>query len=598
MEGQDSTLSKLSKWKMESEDLRRKYDYRWSRNLKLIKGVFREQEQAKSKVRDREKIFFRKIWSTIWRLTASMYYAFLKDPNTFKIEGRDTINDPFKAKILQTMVEYRRDRMANRNNLFLKFIWAFQDIFQYGWCCGKMCWVYKEGKKDEPQFILYPPEQCFPDLAAETGDEMRYIHFLNYMTMDEMESLGYENLSDAQPSAVESSIVRQTRNIFGTDPLQNPGENEYPSSGRYQDDMKDQQIKRYKVFESFWQEDGEIKYGISNDFNIWLKKPDASKYGDKIPAILGVCLTESHKMIGEGFPEPLEGPQESYNYILNMRKDNVSLAMTGHTFVSRWGGVDLQSLVNRRMGGYTMMDDVNNSVRHEQVPDVTQSSYVEAAADDAMMQEISGVTAGKVGMERAEKATVAQINFTESNAKIDLYIAMIGETFVKNFYLELARQIQMFETDENIFRIANNKLRQELGFNYAQDVYDLDFEADCIINVSLGTVGRDIEVKQTLLAMDRAIMTMQAVANLAKLGAIPKGGLKIPDVCKFFEALLPQIGHKNVNDFFINLPSPGGMQPGMGGGNPAMAGAMQPQVGNMGMPAEAEMIQQGSMGGV
>lgn len=596
MEEQDSTLAKLSKWKMESEDLRRKYDYRWAKNLKLVKGVFREPEQGKSKVRDRDKIFFRKIWSTIWRLTASMYSAFLKDPDTFKIEGRDTINDPAKAKILQSMVEYRRDKMANRNNLFLKFIWAFQDIFNYGWCAGKMCWVYREGIKDEPQFILYAPEQCFPDMAAETSDDMRYVHFLNYMTKDEMESYGYDNLDQAQSSSVESSIVRQARNIFGTDPLQNPGTNEYPSSGRYQDDMKDQQVRRYKVYESFWHEDGEMKYGISNDFRIWLKKPEVSKYGDRIPAIFGTCLTESHKLFGEGFPEPLEGPQESYNYILNMRKDNVALALTGHTFVSRWGGVDLQSLVNRRSGGYTIMDDVNNSVRHEQVPDVTQSSYMEAGADDAMMQEISGVTAGKVGMERAEKATVAQINFTESNAKIDLYIAMVGETFIKNFYLELARQIQMFETDENVYRIANNKLRQETGIPYANDIYDLDFEADCIINVGVGTVGRDMEVKQILLAMDRAIMTMQSVANLMKMGATPPEGIKIPNVAKFFETLLPKIGLKNIKEYFITIPPP---QMGMeGGGSPGMTGAMQPQIGNMGMPAEANMIQEGSLGGV
>ena len=581
---------------MESEDLRRKYDYRWSKNLKLIKGVFREGEYGKSKVRDRDKIFFRKIWATIWRLAASMYHAFLKDPNTFKIEGRDTINDPFKAKILQSMTEYRRDKMANKNNLFLKFMWAFMDIFIYGWCCGKLCWTYK-GKKDEPQFILYAPEQVFPDMVAETSDDMRYIHFLNYMTLEEMEMREYDNLDKVQPSAIESSIVRQTRHLFGIDPLQNPGEYEYPSPGRYQDDMKDKQVRRYKVYESFWWEDGEIKYGIHNDFRVWLKETKTSPYGDKIPVILGTCLTESHKIFGEGFPEPLEGPQESYNYILNMRKDNVSLAMTGHTFVSRYGGVDLQSLINRRTGGYTLMDDVG-AVKHEDVPDVTPNAYMEAAADDAMMQEISGVTAGKVGLERAEKATVAQINFTEANAKIDLYIAMVGETFVKNFYLELARQIQMFETDETIFRIANNKLRQETGVPYLFDIYDLDFDADCIINVGLGTVGRDIEVKQNLLATDRAIMTMQAVANLMKLGAVPPEGMRIPNVAKFFEALLPLIGYKNVNDFFITLPPPQMGLMGEGGGNPAMAGAMQPQIGNVGLPAEAQMIQAGSMGGV
>jgi hypothetical protein len=425
---------------------------------------------------------------------------------------------------------------------------------------------------------------------------MRYIHFLNYMTKEDMEGYNFENLDQCQPSTPQSNLLRSTRHMQTTDPLQNPGENEYPSPGRYEDDNKDKQIKRYNVYESFWKEKGIVMYGVSCDFKTWLKKPVISPYGQDFDNIvMGTCLTEAHKLFGEGFPEPLEGPQESYNYILNMRKDNVALAMTGHTFVSRFGNVDLQSLVNRRMGGYTLMDDIG-AVQHEQVPDVTQSAYVEASADDAMMQEISGVTAGKVGMENAEKATVAQINFTESNAKIDLYIAMVGETFIKDFFISLAKLIQKFENDWTVFRIANDKLRKENKSDSQEDIYDIDFEADCIINVGIGTVGRDIEIKQTLLAMDRAIMTMQAASNLAKLGVIPPEGLKIPNVAKFFETLLPKIGYRNINDYFVTIPPPQQVAPGTGG-SPAMAGATQPQMGNLSIPAEANMVQEGGFGG-
>lgn len=588
----DKKLTSLRRQKEESENLRKVYDNRWSRNLKLYKGIFREQETSFSKVRQREKIFFRKIWATVWRLVASMYYAFLKDPEAFKIEGRDTLRDPLQAQILQKMVEYRRDRMYAKDSLFIKFIWAFLSIFNYGWVCGKLCWEYKEGKTDEPKFILYPNEQVFPDLKAWTKEQMRYIHFLNYMTKEEMEERGYKNLDDIEIASPDFNQLRQTRYMQDRDPLQNPGENEYPKPGTYEEGSIDSNFQVYKVFESFWFEKGEVKFGIHNNFKVWLKEPENSPYGDTLPGIMGTCLTEMHKLFGEGFPEPLESPQESYNYILNMRKDNVAQAMAGHTFVNRYGNVDLESLINRRVAGYTLMDDVE-AVKHERVPDVTQSAYMEAAADDGMMQEMSGVTAGKVGMERAEKATVAQINFTEANAKIDLYIALVGETFMKDFYAELARQIQRFETDEMVFRIANDRLKQEIQFDYGFDVYDLGIEADVIVNVGAGSVGREIEIKQILLAMDRAIITMQAAGNLAKLGAIPPGGMKIPNVMKFFELLLPKLGHKNINDFFINLQQPQ-MQPGGGQG---AGGALQPQIGDMNMPTDMNMVQEGGQGG-
>ena len=612
----DSTLEKLRKYKEESEALRRSYDNRWAKNLKLFRGIFRDIETTFSKVRkNREKIFFRKIWSSIWRLTASMYYAFLKDPDTFKIEGRDMVDDPAKAAVLQKIVEYRRDRMYRHQNLFIKFIWGFQNIFIYGWSCGKISWQFKQDEdgnitKDEPEFILYPNDQCFPDMSVDSKDKMRFMHFLNYMTKGELEEEGFLELEDLQPDSVDSNVLRLARFQKENDPISNhsnatsyasPMGGEYPKAGTGNDeDTVEKNIQRYKIYESFWKEGDKIKFGYHQNFKTWLRKKDIdypieSPYGDKIPVIMGTCLTEPHKLLGEGFPEPLEAPQESINYILNMRKDNVALAMSGHTFVNRFGGVDLESLMNKSSSKYTLMDDTD-AVRHEQIPDVTQSAYIEANADEAMMQEMSGVTAGKEGMGKETKATVAQINYTESNAKIDLYIAIVGETFMKDFYSELARQVQRFESDIKVYQIANEHLRVQTQNPAIENLYDLDFEADCIINVGLGTVGREVELRQLMLAYDRGIMTLQATANLAKLGVMPPEGMQVPNMSKIFEMILIKQGHKNIKDFFIQLPPPQMSPEGQGG--QGMGGAIQPQVGETVMPTDMNMIQAGSMGGI
>ena len=82
---------------------------------------------------------------------------------------------------------------------------------------------------------------------------------------------------------------------------------------------QDDAYSTYKVYESFWVEDGVMKYGVHNDFDVWLVDPVDSPYGDEIPLIMGLCLTEPHELIGEPLTMPLEAPQESYNYFLNMR---------------------------------------------------------------------------------------------------------------------------------------------------------------------------------------------------------------------------------------------------------------------------------------
>jgi len=333
MAERDPFLDKVLKWKTDSENLRSLYDDRWAANTKLLNGIFTEEEAAKSRTRGRSKIFFRKIWATTWRLIASFYTTFLRDQDTFKIEGRDTQRDPHKARILHLMTEYRRDVLMREDSLFLKFIWGFQNIVNLGWTVGKLSWEFNTGK-DGPKFVLYPNEQVFPDMTAETKEDMRYIIFENYLQKEEMEELGYDNIDQAEATSVPSNVLRHTRHLNTRDPLQNPGENEYPTAGRYQDERRDAVgAKVYRVWECFYKENGRIKFTVTNEGKVILKEAEDSPYGNRYPCIMGLCLTQAHKLLGEGFPEPLEGPQESYNANINMRKDNSVCRVGG---CARW----------------------------------------------------------------------------------------------------------------------------------------------------------------------------------------------------------------------------------------------------------------------
>lgn len=585
---EEDSIVKLKGFKTTSGNDRSQYEDRWVKNIHLSKGRFDENEMARSKVRKRNKIFFRKTWATTQRLQASLYSALMQEPDNFKIIARDSINDPAKARVLQKMVEYRRDLMMRTQSLFLKLLWGFQNILNLGWCVGLLSWEYNEETgKDGPDFRLYPNEQVFADFAAETKEKQRFMIFEDYLTKEEMEGLGYENIEKASLAGIPSSRVRSARYVDNVDPLQNPGENEYPEAGKISEgDTENNVGDRYRVYKCFWFEKSILMYAVSDLDSLYFQKPEESAYGDRIPGIMGTCLTEAHKMIGEGFPESMEGPQESFNHNLNARKDNVSLALNGSSIVSRYGGVDLQSLTNSRPGGVVMADDVN-AVRERNIPDVTQSAYMEASADEGMMQELAGITAQHLGIGKNEKATVAQINQAEGNAKIDMYIAIVGETFIRDFFSQLAYQIQIFETDETIFRIANEQLRQE-GFE-GEDIYDLEFEADCTVNVGLGTVGRQQEIQTTMLAMDRAIMSNQALAALLQSGARPAATMRFIDPSAFMEDMLPKLGKKDLAKYFIPIEPPPPQPPqGAGGGVGGQGGSTNPQ----------NDLQAGGLGGI
>lgn len=589
-------LDRVLKWKQESESIRSNYEERWSRNIKLMRGIFTEDEKTRSNVRKRDKIFHRKIWAIVWRLLASGYQTFLRDQDTFKIEGRDRLNDWHKAGVLQSLVEYRRDQMYRQKDLFLKSIWAMQDMFQFGWCAGEMVWIYNESD-DCPDFILYPNEQVYPDMTAELPYQMRYCIFESYLDMDELKRRGLDNLDKLQPTSIPNSNVRNARHQGYRDPLQNPGANEYPRPGRFDNGGKDNVAKKYVVWKCVYKEGGKIKYCLTGQGDVVLSQPKELPV-KKLPVIFGQCLTVAHRLFGEGFPEPLEGPQESYNYNLNMRKDNVALALNRQKIVSRYGNVDLQSLMNNRPGGVTMADDVD-AIKELDTRDVTSSSYAEASADDAMMQEMSGITPGKMGMGQEYKATTAQINYQESNAKIDLFLAIVGETFFREFFSVLADHIQRYETDEKVFRIANDSWRKKEGLAIFPEVNDIeDFEADCIVNAGLGTVSRENEVRQLMLAIDRMIMANQALSGMAQMGVMPNGGLQLFDITEVMKDMLAKIGRKDTERYVIKVQPPQQTAQGAPGDNGAMAGRIQPQMGGGATPNTMQMEQQGQMGGL
>lgn len=595
-EEKDELLVKITQWKSRSENARRSYDDRWATNLKLFKGIFDEEETTRSKVRKRSKIYYRKIWATNWRLAASFAAAFLKDENSFKVGGRGP-EDDHRAAVLTNMTEYRKDVLYRKHSLYIKLIWSIFNVINYGWSVGRLSWQFNEDTgQDEPIFTLYPNEQVFPDLNAETKEQMRYITYVSYLSKEDLEDMGYENIDEAETTTPESNPLRSARFATDRDPLQNPGENEYPKPGRYRDGETDSTTgDLYEVWETFYKEKGKIKFVVTNKGNVFFKKVEDSRYGDRIPCIMGHCLTEAHKLIGEGFPESLEGAQTSINFLLNTRKDNIALSLSRGALVSRNAHIDLQSIVNRRPGSVTLTSDING-VKWDEIPDVTRTAYIEAAADEAMISEMSGVTPGKQGLGTESKATVAQINFSESNAKIDLFLSIYGETFYKDFFSELSRLIQLFETDETVFKIANDKFRADTeGAEFAEDVFNLDFDADIEVSVGAGTVGRDIEIKQLFLAMDRAAQSNAVQLQLAASGIVNPKNVRLFDIAMFMEQILPKLGQKNVNKFFINmqqaqLPAEAGGVPGQGGGSAPL--------GLEGLGTTVQDVQAGGGGGI
>jgi hypothetical protein len=602
MGNKDPLLSRLDEMMGESQALKDTYMDRWAKNLKIMFGIPIESESQKSDIRNRRKTYFRKVWAIKWRFIASVFGSLMADEDTAKIEGRDNLNDFQKAGVLTEMVKYHVDRMRRKHNLSLKHIWAFHDILDNGFCAGLLYWDYdKDGKIDEPGYKLYPPESVLLDFAAETEDEMRYIFFQEWLTMDELKARGYKNLDKIQPEAIPNEQLRQVRYNIHKDPTQyhtpaggsgSPSaylRGRYKGAGEAMGDHVDSKVgpEFYHIVKGFYRDGGQIKYVVFQPNMAILEDPVDNPYGDRYPIVFGQCLTVAHRLIGEGFAEPLEGPQESYNYFLNMRKDNIALALSPPALINRYANVELGNIVNTKPGGVVLGDMIGeDAVRWPKIPDVTATSYSDAAADDYMMQEMSGVTQTKEGLSQAEKATVAQLNYMESNEKINLFIFLIAETYWKQFHSQLAYLIQTFETDQKILRIANQTWKVKMNMPELPDVEDVgDFDADIVVKVGPTVAGRQADIQNTMLAIDRGLMYNQQLAAMLQTGVVDPKRAKAINIQALYEDLLPRLGKKSTARYWLELQAPPPQIPAQGGevpGGPGAEGLMgraSPQIG-------------------
>lgn len=564
---------------------------RAARTMKLMKGVSIEDTNPKSKITGRNKIYFRKIWSSAWRLLATFFQAFLQDKSKFKIWGRNDETDYIKAKALEFLTKYHLDRMMRRSSAFKRLLWAFMDCIAPGISVIKLRWNYNEELGiDDPDFTVYPLEQVALDWEADTVEDMRFACFENYLPKDLLEEMGYDNLDKVKPIKVPYSALRAVRYFNSQDPANRATDagtytngatnHNYPEPGTGQTEPQIPQnavTDRYLALECFYKKMGKIYFCVIDPIaKVYLKEPVVSPYGKLYPIAVGSMLLEAHKFVPESFPEIAEGPQESLNFNLNIRKDATLLAMSPGFIYGRFGGVDKQAM-SKIFPGFSIAANDINQVSPIKMADVGQNAYMEAQQDVAMIEEESAVSSATLGTSNTGKTGEAQINLSQGSAKLDLYTAIVGQTLFHQFIYILAYMIQKFETKEELFKKINVQMRQaKLLPPQHADIYDIEFDLELDIDVGISEASRMIQAQRFSGVIDRMLQM-----NNSTFMAL-QSGIKIPnptifDVAKVGSDLFPQLGVPNTSQYLVPVeaPTPPPQQPGQQGQNPSGGPAAQ-----------------------
>lgn len=409
----------------------------------------------------------------------------------------------------------------------------------------------------EPVIECLPYEDVFFHPRATWKDYWKrpVVHRFR-LPLDEARRRGYRNLEDAQTDLPETDEIKQQRAQDQGSPFRDPV---FTIEGQ-------RDLICYEIWTRLDLDgDGLLEscsYVLCGDPGsprrvIRDVQLNTLPYGQgRGPIVVGQTLPESHQMYGKDLPEITEGLQKETNALRNQDREAVALSLRNHLLVSRHAGIDLPSLLNRRIGGVTMGDEISeNSIREVKSSPPPPQSIQQQARTDQDYYETTSVPPNLMGAPSSPDETATAVTRHEFNAnkKIAHMIRNLAQTLVLPSMRMLLQLEQEYESDEFIALVTG----RVLGMQFANDsipprnVIQGEFE----LTVELG-VNKQQQLNRLLLLSDRANVANQTTMALVQAGVVHPMEAKFVSQQAIWERLLPLVGERNPEDFQIDALPP------------------------------------------
>lgn len=222
------------------------------------------------------------------------------------------------------------------------------------------------------------------------------------------------------------------------------------------------------------------------------------------PYVVGTVMPEAHKTYPTSKVEIMRDLQQQANDIVNLRLDNVKLALNPRQFVRDGKGVDPADIRSFQPGKVIMIKDPEADIKWDRPPEVTASAYQEQDRVDLDTDELTGgMSNSSIQANRNAAETVGNMSMMQGNAsQVGEYEQRVfAETFVEPLLSQLVKLEQAYETDPVILAMAGREaqLLQKFGINEITDEL-LQQELTTKVNVGLGATNPRMKLQNFLTA--------------------------------------------------------------------------------------------------
>ena len=537
--------------------------HQWERNERAFQSRHPSGSKYRSdQYRGRSNLFRPKTRTNIRQAEAALAVSMFSNENVLSVAPMDESDKEqmASADVVREIMQYRLTQPNPKVGIpwFVTCLGAGQDAQKYGVVTSKQWWEYKtrteteislepvlddfgapvidaEGRPefrevetevetvvvDRPRIDLIEPENVRIDRSADWTDPINsspFVILLHPMYIHEIRArMSKPDAKTGQPAWYELSVPQ----------LRTAGTAQaWDSTRAHREDNREDSQESYIAIDDYqtvwvhenfitWDDREWVYYTAGTHFLLSDPVPLEEAYphcDDGIrPITMGCVIIETHKIYPSGKPQLTEGLQAEANEIVNLRLDNVKLALNKRYIVKRGRQVDLRSLLRNISGSVTLATDPKEDIQILETRDVTASSYKEQDRINADFDDIAGgFSRSSVQTNRAMNETVGGMDMIMGAGTMlqELDLRTFIETWAEATLGQVIKMIQTYENDETIVALAGNKAEvfQRYGVNEITDEM-LKRQLTTKLNVGIGATDPKRRLEKIVVA-GKAVVEM------------------------------------------------------------------------------------------
>lgn len=556
---------------------------KWTDSLRMFQGSHPSgSKYLGDDYQYRSKLFRPKTRSMVRKDEAATAAAFFSNEDVVSITATDDDDkmQQASAEILKSLLQYR---LTKTIPWFLTVMGARQDADVMGICIGKAYWKYAERFSHTESRPHLDPETQMPMMDADTGEVMSTDFDVYDKTQDHPwvdlvapENIRFDPGADWRNPIATSPYLIELIPMYVCDVRQKIEDGEFfnvsDSSLFGATDLDDDTTRRARELQRVPGKDDDA--WKPKPFNIcWIREniirvkgrdwhyftlgfagellteptPLEEVYLQGIrPYVCGFVIPEAHKTYPSGKVELIRDLQTETNDVMNLRLDNVKLALNPRQFIAAGQGIDPSDIRRFMPGKVVIMGGKmapRDAVEWDRPPDVTQSAYLEQDRINMDFDELTGdFSNSSVNANKQALETFGNMQLMAGDAsKIAEYeMRTFTTTFVESILYHLVKLEQAYETDPVVLALAGKdaQLFQKFGINHITDEL-LKQELTVKVNVGMGATNPQMKLKNFMTATS-------AIGQM--FGPAASMGGNFQEVCKEVFGLC---GYKDGARFFM-----------------------------------------------